>query len=126
MKFKAPGDTPIYIALLTGHSAVIGTEWRDLPAFMHREALMKGCITDNMDAETIAAKLEDAKPQENQHDILVRHIESMMDDAKEGYFTGAGLPNLKILSKKAGWTVNKEDMMQAVHAIANEPEDESE
>ncbi len=47
-----------------------------------------------------------------------------MDNPKEGDFTNADLPNLKALSKVVGWTVNKEEMMQAVHAIASEGEDE--
>ncbi len=124
MKFKAPSDQPVYIAMLSGHSAVIGVEWRELPVFMHREALAAGCITDNMDAETIAAKIDHAAPKDSNHDILVRAIRAMMDNPKEGDFTNADLPNLKALSKVVGWTVNKEEMMQAVHAIASEGEDE--
>lgn len=124
MKFKSPSDQPVYIAMLSGHAAVIGNEWRELPPFMHREALAAGCITDNMDAETINAMVNDAAPKDSNHDILVRAIKAMMDDPQEGDFTGAALPNLKHLSKRVGWTVNKEDMMQAVHAIANEPSDD--
>lgn len=124
MKFKSPTDQPVYIALLSGHSAVIGEDWRDLPLFMHREALAAGCITDNMDAETIAAKVDDAAPNDSDHDILVRTIKAMMDNPADGDFTNADLPNLKHLSAKVGWTVSKEGMMQAVHAIASEPANE--
>lgn len=124
MKFKSPTEQPVYIAMLSGHSAVIGSEWRDLPLFMHREALAAGCITDNMDAATISAKINDAAQQESNHDILMREIKAMMDDPKEGDFTAAELPHLKALSRRVGWTVNKEEMMQAVHAIANEDENE--
>lgn len=120
MKFKAPGDTPVYISLLSGHTAVVTDEWRELPPFMHRKALEEGCITDNMDQETIDAKIGAAQPGENQHETLVKVIKDMMANPGEGDFTAADLPNLKVLAKKAGWNVNKEEMMQAVHAIANE------
>lgn len=122
MKFKSPGDEPIYVALLSGHSAVVTDEWRELPVMLHREALMAGCITDNMSAEAIAAKIESAQTGKSNHEILVETIKGMMDNPQSGYFTGADLPNLKVLSGLAGWTVNKEEMMQAVQEIANEPE----
>ena len=58
MKFKSPSNKPVYIALLSGHSAYVGNEWRELPLLMHREALAAGCITDNMDDASIDAKVE--------------------------------------------------------------------
>lgn len=125
MKFKAPGETPVYIAMLSGHTAVVGDEWRELPLFMHRKALEEGCITDNMDQATIDAKLEAAAPGESNHDILVKVIKDMMANPNEGDFTGADLPNLKVLAKNAGWNVNREEMMQAVQAIANEQDDDA-
>lgn len=124
MKFKSPNDTPIQVALLSGHTAVVGTEWRDLPINLHRKALELGCITDNMDAATIAQKVEHANPQRSNHDILMDTIKSMMQNPKQGDFTGADLPNLKTLSLKVGWTVKKEEMMRAVQAISDEPDAE--
>lgn len=123
MKFKAPGDTPIYVALLSGHCAVIGSEWRELPPNLHRKALEEGCITDNMDKATLAAKTEAAKPAPSNHEILIRVIKDMMANPKEGDFTAADLPNMKVLVKKAGWNVSKEEMMQAVQAIGGEDDD---
>ena len=120
MKFKAPGDKSIYIAELSGHCAVIGLEWRELPAIMHRAALREGCITDNMDPATIAAKVEAAQPELSRKELLIGHIKGMMANPQPGDFTNADLPNLKRLSGIAGWTVSKEEMMQAVHSIAAE------
>ena len=122
MKFKAPGEQPVYIAMLSGHSAVIGNEWRDLPLIMHRKALEEGCVSDNMDAATIAAKIESAIPEESRHSILMGIVKNMMANPKEGDFTASDLPNLKRLSGTAGWSVSKEEMMQVVNAIANEPD----
>ena len=123
MKFKAPGDTPIYVALLSGHCAVIGSEWRELPPMLHRKALEEGCITDNMDPATAAMKTEAATPAPGNHEILVGIIKDMMANPKQGEFTAADLPNMKVLVKKAGWNVSKEEMMQAVQAIAGEADE---
>jgi hypothetical protein len=123
VKFKSPSDTPVYVALLSGHCATVGPEWRELPFNLHRRALEEGCITDNMDEESIAALTQSAVPQPDRHQLLVGTIKAMMDDPQPGEFTGAGLPNLKVLCKKAGWNVSREEMMQAVHAIGAEEDD---
>jgi hypothetical protein len=117
MKFRSPGDTPVYISLLSGHTALIGSEFRDLPPLLHRKALEAGCLTDNMDEETINARIESARPSEDNQEILIARINEMMTAPDEGYFTGAGMPNLKVLSRLAGWSVSREEMMQAVQAI---------
>lgn len=125
MKFKSPTETPVYLALLSGHCAVVGPEWRELPIILHKKAFEEGCITDNMDAETIAAKVENAQPQKSNHEILVETIKGMAANPQDGDFTAADLPNLKRLSSLVGWTVSREEMMQAVQAIADEDENDA-
>lgn len=123
MQFKSPNDEPIYIAELSGHCAVVGSEWRELPVQLHKSALMLGCITDNMSKEAVAEIVKfNAPPVQDNHSILVSIIKGMADNPAVGDFTAAELPNLKVLSAKAGWTVNKEEMMQAVHAVGSEEE----
>lgn len=124
MKFKSPTDTPVYVSLLSGHCAVVGNEWRDLPPILHRKALEEGCITDNMDQASIDAKVESAQTGKSHHDILVETIKAMMANPQSDDFTAADLPNLKKLSKTVGWNVNREEMMQAVQAIADETTEE--
>lgn len=125
MKFKSPTETPVYVALLSGHAAVVGDEFRDLPPNLHRKALELGCITDNMDAETINARIQEATPNTSNHAILVGIIKNMAANPKEGDFVAStNLPNLKRLAKSAGWSVSREEMMQAVQAIANEDEED--
>lgn len=120
MQFKSPTDKPIYVSILSGHTAIIGSEYRDLPLILHRKALEEGCITDTMDQATIDAKFEASKPAPENKQILVDIIKEMMANPKDGDFTGADLPNRKTLSALAGWSVSKEEMMQAVHAISVE------
>lgn len=117
LRFKSPTDTPIHICLLSGHSAVIGPEWRELPPLLHRDALIAGCVTDNMDQSSIDARVEAATPDKSRHEILVEAVGAMYADNAPGHITQADLPNLKVLSGLVGWAVSKEDMMQAVHAV---------
>lgn len=120
MKFRSPSDEPVYVSLTNGHSAVIGTEFRELPDILHRKALEEGCITDNMDEATIKARTEIAQPGKSNHEILIEAIEDMSKDAQDGDFVAStGLPNLKKLAKRVGWNVSREEMMQAVQAIAD-------
>ena len=46
MKFRSPNETPIRVALTSGHAAVIGHEWRELPEIFHRDALAQGAQCD--------------------------------------------------------------------------------
>lgn len=120
MRFKSPTDTPVQVVLLSGHCAVIGNEWRELPPILHQEAFRKGCISDNMSESDIAARVESATPGRSNHDILVDAIRAMMDAPEPGDVTAADLPNLKKLSARVGWSVNREEMMQAMLTIQAE------
>lgn len=125
MKFRSPTDEKVYIALTSGHAAVIGPEFRELPPVLHRKALEEGCITDNMDEAIIKARTENAQPGKTNHEILIDTIEEMSKNPQDGDFVGStGLPNLKKLAKRVGWNVSREEMMQAVQAIAdgNDPD----
>lgn len=126
MKFRSPTEKPVYVALTSGHAAVIGPEFRELPEILHRKALEEGCITDNMDEATINARTQSAAPGKSKHEILVDTIKAMAKEANDGDFVpSTGLPNLKKLAKRVGWNVSREEMMQAVQAIADEDENDA-
>lgn len=122
MQFKSPTDTPIQVALLSGHCAVVGPEWRDLPPNLHPEAFRLGCISDNMSQTDIESRVIQHTPQATNAEKLAVIIHEMIAENKPANFTGAGLPHMKTLSAKAGWTVNREDMMQAMRIIEGESE----
>ena len=44
MQFRHP--TGVRVATTTGHVTLVGTEWRELPDFMHTQALALGCECD--------------------------------------------------------------------------------
>ena len=120
MQFKSPTDTPIQVSLMSGHCAVVGAEWRELPPLLHPEAFRLGCLSDNMSQSDIDARVIQHTPQESTAEKLASITREMQAEG-EG-FTGAGLPHLKTLSAKAGWTVTREEMMQAMYLISPEAE----
>jgi len=113
MLFKSPTETPIYVPSTSGVCAWVGPEYRELPAILHREALAKNCITDNMDAASIAeqGRSEPGRinaPEERLREVLIElSVRGVAED-----FTRDGLPDLRKLTKKAGFSVNRDDMIR--------------
>lgn len=120
MKFRSPGKEPVYVCVLSGHSAVIGPEWRELPLALHAEALVKGCVTDNM-ADAVRAEREAAAvPEPSVIERLVAVVRAMMANPQQGDFTQDDLPNMKRVQSKVDFRFTKDDLMQAVYVIGRD------
>lgn len=118
LKFRSPADEPVHVAVLSGHAALVGPDWRELPPILHRQAIADGCITDNMPAETIAAALESATPPFSQESAIQNGIIKMLDADNPGEnFTRAGLPNLNVLSHTVGFNVDREQVQKVWAAM---------
>lgn len=102
MRFKAPGDKPVHIALVTGHTALIGPEYEDLDPRFHREAIAQGCIPFGTSSEQPA---EGASFDRRQ--VILDTINAMLDGASEGDFTADGKPDLRKLSARVGFSVDR-------------------
>lgn len=48
-KFRSPTDKPVYLALTSGQTLIIGTEPTYTPSMFHRSAVMEGCIPVGVD-----------------------------------------------------------------------------
>lgn len=114
MKFRSPTDTPVQVSVGV-HSALVGPEGRELDEHFHKAAYSAGCLTGKMKAPEV---VENTK---GELDELKAVIKSMIDNPCEGDFTNAGLPDLTVLSKLAGYTVSREDMAAAWYELANTP-----
>lgn len=105
MKFKAPGDMPVHLALVTGHTAQVGTEFAELDARFHREAIAQGCIAFGTSAEE---KVENDGLDRRQ--VIAEAINAMLDGSDEEDFTKSdGKPNLQKLSARVGFTVDRSE-----------------
>lgn len=104
--FRSPTDAPIHLALTNGHAAVIGPEPRELPPFMHRDAVAAGALV-SIDAIEIEGELK-APPPEPLEDRVEAAIKEMLGRGVKGDFTQAGFPNLNALALIVGEQVPKE------------------
>jgi hypothetical protein len=105
MQFKAPGDKPVHIALVTGHTALVGTEFGELDARFHREAIAQGCIPFGTAAEEPAAK----GATFDRRQVILDAINAMLDGSDENDFTADGKPNVAKLSARVGFNVDRSE-----------------
>lgn len=118
MFLKSPTGEEIYVSLTNGHSIRIGTEGRDVPEMFRREAFAAGAIPADMTKE------EFEPPEEEQIDdsklaLLIAGIKKMLVE-KPDDFTGAGLPNRKVLSAVVGWNVSVQETSVAMAKVREE------
>lgn len=116
MRFRSPTETPVYLALTSGHTLVVGPELVEVPKQFHRPAVMEGCIPEGMDA----MPAEDGPPSETKQDLIVAAIKKMLADPKEGDFNGDGKPDVRKLSQRAGFTVLADERNSAWTRINDE------
>lgn len=104
MRFKSPTSKPVQLALLNGHTAVVGPEYAELDQRFHREAIAQGCLPAGVSEEEVAEV-----PGFNRADAIKAAMEAMLNGSDEGDFTGDGKPNLTKLSAHVGFTVDRSE-----------------
>lgn len=105
MKFKSTTGEAVHLALLSGHTAVVGTELTELPKMFHREAIAKGCLPEGVEldpAESTAGAFDRKK-------VIRESIEAMLDGTDPEDFTNDGKPKVDRVSAKVGFRVSREE-----------------
>lgn len=105
MKFKAPGDKPVHLALTSGHTAIVGIEDTELEARFHREAIAHGCIPHGAAEEE---PMEGGTSFDRKR-VITEAMNAMLDGAEEGDFTADGKPDTRKLSARVGFTVDRHE-----------------
>lgn len=122
MKFRHHAG--VRLALLSGHIAVVGKEWRPLHARFHQEALSKGCQCDQTiipdRPEINVQSSSDAVSPLDEKVAIRKAIITMAGRKEEGDFTSAGNPNLNALAKLTGFRVDKESMSEVWKELQDE------
>lgn len=133
MKFKSRSrGESVRIASTSGHICIIGDEFTEVPEHMESEAYANGCISEALyqsikadmeaDAKKAAAALAlnggGAPEGSDRSPVIIAKINEMMDSTEDGYFTKAGLPNLKVLETLCGFRVSKEEMEKAWDVVS--------
>ena len=127
MKFRSPTETPVYLALHTGHTAVVRREWADLDPIFHAAAFEKRCECDKggviapQDVAIEAAEVSEARFASTD-DHYRAALKTMLERNEEGDFTKDGLPNIKSVSKVVGFVAVKEDVLRVYRDMVAEAE----
>jgi len=108
MKFKSPTDLPIRIASTSGHVALIGPEWQEIPTSLHHEAILSGCETDQKFKTQESNQGGNTDKSEN--DLITDALVKMLERDQEDDFTNSGMPNMNIVRGIAGFNASKEDV----------------
>lgn len=117
MKMRSPTDTPIYLALTSGHTLVIGPELVEIPRMFHRMALAEECLPEGVDAPLPA----EGEPEATKMDLICKAIRSMLNGNADGDFNNDGRPDVRRLTLKAGFNVSAGER-DAAWAIVSEDE----
>ncbi len=124
MKFRAPTDEPIHLALLSGHSAIVTRAWRELPDIFHDEALARRCECDKRVTAPKGAKVQNGPNAINQtpdvDDLYREALAKMLVREVEGDFNGDGQPSIEAVSELAGFVATKEDVLRVFRAMEAE------
>lgn len=108
MKFFAPSQTPVHIGLTSGHTAHIlpEPEGTELEPMFHREAIARGCNPEGV-AKAPAA---DASVQFDRAKVIKEALDAMLDGKDEADFKKDGTPDLRMVTKRVGFTVQREEV----------------
>jgi hypothetical protein len=124
MNFRSPTGKPIRLPLLSGHTAVVGAEPRELPEIFHLAAHTAGCVRDNdppPPAEVPVTTGPNGPQSSGDHDEAYRSaLTKMLEREEEGDFTADSLPNINAVSKLCGFRANKEAVLKVFRAMKDE------
>ncbi|WP_428414388.1 hypothetical protein [Methylibium sp.] len=116
MKFRSPTEQPIYMALTSGHTFVVGPELIEVPKLFHRQAVMEGCIPEGMDS----LPKDDDTPSATKQSMIEAAMRKMVAEANTDDFTNDGKPDTRKLSARVGFTVLKEERDAAWEVVGED------
>lgn len=121
MQFRHP--IGVRLASTSGHTAIVGPEFRDLPPVLHADAMAAGCECSDtkIDPKASVQSSAEAKARPTNHDDVIREaLELMLKRGEDGDFNRDNLPNTNVVSKLAGMSIRKEDALRVFRAMQAE------
>jgi hypothetical protein len=116
MKFRAPTDEPVHLALTTGHTCIITAEGIDIDPRFHRAAIAANCIP-------VGIEVPQEPPSDQSLDrakALADGIRQMLDSDDDGMFTANGRPNATKLASIVGFKPDREEVDAAWAVVETE------
>lgn len=124
IKFRAPEGQTIRVSLLEGgHTAIITDEWRELDARFHRAALAQGAISSDTTVSAPPPPPHEGETNEpTPEDLVRRALIQMLERGEPNDFTGAGMPDLRIVRGLAGINADRDLIYNVWSALKAEAE----
>lgn len=119
MRFKSPTETPIPIALTSGHTALIGVEYEELAAIFHREAIANGAVPE---PSPDVVGIEPENEPFDRKSAIEDAINVMLNGAADGDFSQDGKPDTGRLSAIVGFTVGREERDAVWYRMSDIPQ----
>jgi len=120
-RYRSSTGDEIRVVTTTGHVAIVGDEWRELPAIYHQAAVQAGCEVDTpTKAATPTRVLSNGNDAKNIDELIERALKTMLEREVADDFTSAGEPNLNVVSKLAGMKVKREQVTAIYHRLKEE------
>lgn len=94
MRVKSRDGEEKRIALTSGHIAIIGAEWRELPENLKNHAYAAGCVVE--DEGDLKAVVDPVITIEK----VKQAIKEMIESDEPGMFTKSGHPDRRVLNNK--------------------------
>lgn len=125
IKFFSPTGEPIQVALLSGHTAIVGEKPVELDARFHKAAIEKGCLAYGSPAEAAEGHMAGAKAggeggaplsKEAKTEKIVEAIKGLSD----ADFTAGGLPKIAPLEKALGFGITQQERDEAFEIVKAE------
>lgn len=128
MKYRSPTGEDIRVTATTGHVAIVGAEWRELPRVYHQAAIRDGCEVDQgVIPNDRRATVQGAGPQHQEPEAVIeRALKTMLERDQAGDFTNDDQPNLKVLGKLAGFAVTRDQVTPIYQKLLDESEEDGE
>ena len=105
MKYRSTTGADIHIALTSGQTALITAEPTELDKAFHKEAIARGALPEGVepDAETQNTGF-------NRKEAIIKTLTAMLDGEYEDDFKQDGTPDLRKVTSKVGFKVDREEV----------------
>lgn len=108
-KFKAPDNIERYVALTSGHTFRIGSEWVNVPEFAWQDCYAHGCISEDI-LKGMMSDLQATPEVQNKiskEEEIRAILNNWVEENKIENFTNSGSPKIGILNKELGWHADR-------------------
>lgn len=105
MKFRSTTGEDVYLALTSGHTAIVTVDGSELESKFHREAIANGCLPNGVDLPP-----EDNTPQIDRKSLIADAINAMLAGSDPEDFTQQGKPSMSKLVARVGFNASRSEV----------------